>query len=111
MALTVNTQTSSAGVVNFTSGQLTQDATAAAAVQIPIGFLARRVRLLQVAGTGVGQQWEWNEGMAPGTCLLTSAAGAATISTTAGPTVAAAGITFPAAAMIASSSFIYEAHG
>lgn len=109
MALTTNTKSQTAGICNHAVGQLVTDASAAAAVTIPLGFVPRVVRLHNVTDR-ISQ--EWFEGMAAASALNTIAAGTRTLDLTTGPTVDAFGnVTFPATAMLASKTFYYEAIG
>lgn len=111
MAVTTNTQSIAAGIVNFSTGQLVTDGNAAAALVLSLGFAARKFKLTQVSGTGTPSTNEWNEGMANGVALLGVAAGTLTITTTLGPTVTDRTLTIPAGALPISSSFVWEAWG
>lgn len=109
MALTTNTKSQTAGIVNHAVGQLVTDSATAAAVFVLVGFVPRLIRLHNVTDR-ISQ--EWYEGMANGTALQTVAAGTRTLDTSNGPTVdTSGGVSFPATAMIASKTFYWEAIG
>jgi hypothetical protein len=111
MAITTNNMSDSAGIVNLATGQLASDAGAAAALTINVGFTPRRIRVIQLSGTGVPNTYEWLEGMPNSTCLLSVAAGTQSISTTLGPVVTDRTFALPAGVLTANGSWAWEAMG
>lgn len=114
MALSSQTQTQSMGIVNHCVGRCATDATAAAAATFTPGFKPRVIRFHNLTDL---TSYEWHEGMADGEALKTVAAGTRTLDADEGPTLGteAAGtansFTMPAAAMVASKTFAWEALG
>lgn len=114
MALTTNTQTQAAGVVNMSVGQVVTDGGAAVDTTIPLGFTPRYVQWVDRTNRIT---LEWYEGMAANSAIRTVAAGTRTLDVSSGITVnsptSAAGTSFTikAADIAASSSFSWRAHG
>lgn len=106
MALTVNTQSNSNGVVNYARGAVTTDAGAAAATTFTLGFVPRTVRFHN-ATDRISD--EWFEGMAAASSLHTVAAGTRTLELTNGITVAGSSFTVTAVTIPASKVFYWEA--
>jgi hypothetical protein len=115
MALTTNTQTQAAGVLNYATGYVVTDAAAAVNTTFVVGFTPRSIRVYNVTD---GISDEWFAGMANGSALHTVAAGTRTLA--ASPTgitvgTAAGGdagsFTIPAALIPASKTLIWEAQG
>ena len=114
MALSTNTQSVAAGIVNIASGKVDTDAGAAAVTVFTIGFIPRIVRWHNLTDR---TSYEWFEGMTNPGALKTVAAGTRTLETTEGITVgtAAAGtagtFSIPTTIILASKSFAWEAIG
>lgn len=114
MALSTNTQTQAMGIANHAVGRCVTDASAAAATTFNPGFKPRVIRFHNLTDS-ISQ--EWFEGMADLSAIQTIAAGTRTLSATTGPTLGtdAAGtgtsFTMPAATMIASKTYAWEAIG
>jgi len=113
MAFTTNTRLDSGGVVNFSSGKLDSDGSAAAFV-VSLGFVPREFKMVNLTDRIT---YEWANQMTNPGALKTVAAGTRTLETTEGPTVgtAAAGtadqVTVPTSIMLASKSFYWTAKG
>lgn len=105
------------GVVNYSSGGITTDSSTAAALTISVGFVPRRVRVLQLTGTGAGTEFELLDQMAATQALKTILAGTRTIDTTSAIVIntdtnnGANGrsFTLSAGVMVVSSTFVWEA--
>lgn len=109
MALTTNTSTQTAGVVNRTVGRVVTDSGAAAATTFTVGFIPRTVRFHNLTDRISD---EWYEGMAAYESLHTVAAGTRTLETTNGISVGTDGtFTVKAATIVASKTFAWEAIG
>lgn len=106
MALTTNTQDSSGGVVNVSTGYVVTDAGAAADTTFTVGFTPRIVRFHNLTDRISD---EWIEGMAAASSLHTVAAGTRTLETTNGITVTGNGFSVKAATILASKSYAWEA--
>lgn len=111
MTALINTQSDSASIVNLATGQLTLDASAPAALPLAVGFQARKFKLTQIVGTGTPITFEWSEGMANSSCVMTLATGVQSLSTTLGPVVTERTVTIPAGALLASGAYVWEAQG
>lgn len=107
--MTTNNQSDSASIVNIATGQLVGDGGTPVAVVLNVGFLARSFKLTQIVGAGSPITYEWSEGMANSNCIMSIAAGTQTVDATHGPVVADRTITIPAAALLASGSYVWEA--
>jgi hypothetical protein len=114
MALSTNINTATTGIANHAVGRCVTDATAAAAATFNVGFKPRVIRFHNLTDS-ISQ--EWFEGMADLSAMQTVAAGTRTLSATTGPTLGteAAGtlysFTMPAATMVASKTYAWEAIG
>lgn len=110
MALTVNTQTNTNGVVNRACGQITTDAGAAAAVVLQLGFVPRMFYFVNLTDRITDT---WMEGMAANTSLHVVAAGTQTLEAVNGITVSVANktVTLTAVTVLASKSFFWVAEG
>lgn len=109
MALTTNTQASSAGVVNHKTGYVVSDAGAAAVTTFTLGFIPRIVRFHNVTDRISD---EWLTGMASASSIHTVATGTRTLETTNGIAVGTDGtFTVTATTMVASKTFVWEAIG
>lgn len=112
MALTTNTQKSSAGVVNHSTGVLVNDAGGAVAVTLSIGFVPRVFRVHNATDR---ISYEWYDGMTNPGAIKTAAAGTRTLETTEGPTIGTitastdGTVTIPATIILASKTFVWEA--
>jgi len=111
MAFTTNTRFDAAGVVNFSSGKLDSDGTAAA-FTVSLGYVPREFKMVNLTDRIT---YEWASGMTNPGALKTAAAGTRTLETTEGFTVGtvAAGtadvVTVPTSIMLASKSFYWTA--
>ena len=110
MALTTNTQSTAFGFYNRAHGVIVSDAGAAAALTIPVGFLPRYVKFVNLTDRITN---EWFEGMASASSLNEAAAGTKTLETTNGIAVSATNnsFTLTAATMVASKTFYWVAEG
>lgn len=109
MALTTNTQASSAGIVNHKTGYVVSDGGAAAATTFTLGFTPRIVRFHNVTDRISD---EWYQGMAAASSIHTVAVGTRTLEATNGITVGTDGtFTVTAVTMVASKTFVWEAIG
>lgn len=108
MTATTNTQTNSDGVTNRAMGKIIQDATAAVATTITLGFAPRRVIFVNATDRIID---EWYEGMASASAIHTVAAGTVTLETTNGIAVSGNTFTVTAATMVASKTFYWVAEG
>lgn len=110
MALTTNTQVNSEGIANLATGQIVSDSGAAAALTITLGFTPRIVKFRNVTDRISD---EWYTGMAAASSIHTVAAGTVTLEATHGITVDATlnTITLDSTTMVASKTFVWEAHG
>lgn len=112
MALTTNTQQTSAGVVNHSTGLLVNDAGGAVVATISCGFVPRIFRIHNITDR---ISYEWYSGMTNPGAVKTVAAGTRTLETTEGPTfgTVAAGtadqVSVPASIILASKTFVWEA--
>lgn len=106
MAATTNTQSNSNGVNCFATGKIVQDATAAAALTLTLGFTPRYFKLVNLTDRITD---EWYEGMASASSLHAVAAGTLTLETTNGIAVSGTSVTFTATTMVASKTFYWEA--
>lgn len=120
-SVTVNGVTSpqpndSNGIVNYSSGGITTDASAAAALTIAVGFVPRRVRVVQLTGTGAPIEWEYMDQMAAGQTLKSisnlmsvDTASAIVVNGDSGNSSAGRSFTLSATVMAVSSTFVWEA--
>lgn len=109
MALTINSQTNSNGVVNQAQGRIVTDAGAAAALTINLGFVPRKFIFINLTAR---QTDEWYEGMAANSSLRTVAAGTRTLEVAAAVTVNSdRTIVLPATMVPLSSVFAWTAEG
>jgi len=114
MALTVNLQYNSEGIVNHASGSVTTDAGAAADTTIQLGFMPRVVRWVNLTDR---ISLEWYQDMAANSAVRTVAAGTRTLDVASGVTVNgssgtatnANSFTIKLADIPASKSFAWEA--
>lgn len=110
MGVLTNTMSDSFSVNNFATGQLSTDASAAAAFVLNLGFTARKFRIVSVTGANAGNQDEWIEGMGNST-IHTIPAGTQTIPTTGQIAISDRAVTLAATIMAVSSTFVWEAQG
>lgn len=113
MTTTIVSQSNSESIINYAQVRLTTDAAAAAAFTLPLGFLPRKVRIVNLTDR---IQQEWFEGMAALSSLDTAAVGTVTLNTTTGITVnptandgSGNSVTFSSATMVASKVYAVEA--
>lgn len=112
MALTTNTQATSSGVVNHSTGVLVNDAGGAVAVTLNVGFVPRVFRIHNATDR---ISYEWYNGMTNPGAIKTAAAGTRTLETTEGPTIGGAAtnnagdVSVPATIILASKTFVWEA--
>ena len=112
MAITTNTQSQSAGVVNHSSGTLVNDAGGAVVVVLTLGFVPRIFRLINVTDRIM---YEWYTGMTNPGAVKTVAAGTRTLETTEGPTFGTVAlgtadqVSLPATIILAAKTFVWEA--
>lgn len=97
-------------VRNDSIGRFTTDSTGPVDTSFNIGYTPRYVRVINLTD---GNQLEWFEGMAPDSAVQTTAAGAASLITTAGITANStiAGFSLKAASLPASKTFTYQTIG
>lgn len=115
MGLTTNTMRGDYGITQGSTGKLDTDGAAAAAVVVPLGFVPRYVRVVNLTDR---IQYEWFEGMTNPGALKQVAAGTGTLETTEGPTIISPALdgsgnsfSIPATIMLASKSFVWAAFG
>lgn len=110
MALSTNTQSNAAGVLNHATGLVVTDSASAAAATFTCGFTPRIVRFRNVTDRISD---EWYEGMASASSIHTVAAGTVTLEATNGIAVSATtnSFTVTATTMVASKTFVWEAIG
>jgi hypothetical protein len=121
-SVTVNGVTSpqpndSNGIVNYSSGGFTTDASTAAALTIAVGFVPRKVRVLQLTGSLAGTEYELMDQMAATQTLKTILAGTRTIdpnsaiviNNDSGNNSNGRSFTLSATVMQVSSTFVWEA--
>lgn len=114
--LTIVSQSNSESVVNHALIRATTDAGTATAETFALGFVPRRVKVVNLTGLIID---EWFEGMAAASSVHTvGSTGVVTLETTHGVTVnpqgnalGGASITLDATTMAASSTFAIEAVG
>jgi len=106
MALTTNTQSNSAGIVNFATGLMVEDGAAAAITTVTLGFAPRLVRFRNVTDRISD---EWYEGMASASSIHTIANGTVSLETTNGIAVSGHTFTLTATTMAASKTYVWEA--
>lgn len=114
MAVTIASQANSESVVNIATFKLTSDAGAAAAYILPLGFVPRRVKIVNITDVLLD---EWMDGMAANTALHTVGSTGVTTATT-GITVnqpandgSGLSVTFSAGIMLANKTFHVIAEG
>jgi hypothetical protein len=109
MTTTIVSQSNTESICNLAVLRFTTDANTAAAQVFTIGFVPRIVRLRNLTD---GSSAEWYEGMAAGSAISTTNAGAVSLATTGGLQVNADGtVLVPAGLMVASKVFAMEAIG
>jgi hypothetical protein len=114
MALTTNTQSNAAGIVNRAQGQVVTDAGAAADTTFTCGFIPRYIKFVNATDRIV---LEFYEGMAANSALRTVAAGTVTLDVAAGITLGTTALntagqfTVKAADIPASKTLYWEAIG
>jgi hypothetical protein len=112
MALTTNTQATSGGVVNHSTGVLVNDAGGAVTATVSLGFDPRVFRIHNVTDR---ISYEWYSGMTNPGAVKTVAAGTRTLETTEGPTIGTAAaqtlgqVSLPTSILLASKTFVWEA--
>lgn len=107
MAIVINNQDTSGGVVNISSGYVTTDAVATVGVTTFVcGFMPRVVRFNNLTDRIID---EWYEGMAPASSMHTVATGAITLDLVNGITVTPNGFSVTAVAFPASKAYAWEA--
>ena len=106
MTATTNTQTNTDGVANRAVGKIIQDATAAVATTITLGFTPRHVMFVNATDRIID---EWFEGMASASSIHTLAAGTISLETTNGIAVSGQSFTVTATTMVASKTFYWMA--
>lgn len=107
MTATTNTQNNSNGVSYVATGKIVQDATAAAALTLTLGFTPRYFKLVNLTDRITD---EWFEGMASASSLHAVAAGTQTLETTNGIAISGTSVTFTATTMVASKTFYWVAY-
>lgn len=107
MTATTNTQTNSNGVAYVATGKIIQDATAAAALTLTLGFVPRYFKLVNLTDRITD---EWFEGMASASSLHAVAAGTQTLEATNGIAISGTSVTFTATTMVASKTYYWVAY-
>lgn len=108
MALVLNTQSNADGVSNIATGHVTTDSGTAVDTTFGLGFTPRKVVFINLTDRITD---EWYEGMVSGASLHTIAAGTRTYVSTGGITIGDKSFTIPAALILASKEFAWEALG
>jgi hypothetical protein len=112
MALTTNTQATSSGVVNHSTGVLVNDAGGAVVATLTLGFDPRMIRLMNVTDS---ISYEWYAGMTNPGATKQLLAGTRSLQTTEGFTVGTQAlgtlgvVSIPATIILASKTFVWEA--
>ena len=112
MAITVNTQQTSSGVVNHSTGFLTNDAGGAVAVSLAVGFVPRMFEIVNITDR-IG--YKWIAGMTSPSSIKTIATGVRTLEGAESPTIGTIAlgtdgtVSVPATIILASKSFTWEA--